>query len=1489
MPPDYTMKTRRRKPKPRPKPKTAPSIAASRTGPVPKAPSAPAPRVGVSDASTQGGSYGKKRAKPAAKRQAAKARQQKRYRGTIAAGRTGPLPSATPPPRAKAPATRKTDPAWARRLRGQDPAKAQRRAERRNPSKLTAAQRREQAREDRARAERLEREGRASARAAAARGAARSRRMDEIERRGTPATPGNAAKVAGLGGIEGAKLLYEVPAQTGRAFAEDPVGTSKATARQARDAALGFPGAIASTVKDTVEGTADGDPLRGVKRSVSAYAKDAARRYGPLLDPNEKDGGRKFRERVKKEGGLAEALDAVAVVAPAAKVGGRAFSNTAKSGALGEERRRVASEPRMRERTSGGPAREQPVHPNYIKVKRAKKKDTRAFRGQQRVVREADARAGRREDAPDGAKGAVDAVVREATERGEVVPSKVARPKVAKDARGRRRVQMERPPSARKLKRAQQREGYARPKGRTLIAMKREQGEEIARGSQRQLAGLNRKEVRAFKVAMQLGITRRTSVEDAVAALRERRAQIVANRKRLGKDPRVVDEVKVLDRILADPAGHLTAKLAQTVEVERARGARVAGTDPGVGPERAAQRRAAPQAAALGVERRGTPIRDAERDARQAVRQAKRSRASAGSRRRVAERQAAREQGRAEVIVARSEPVRAEQLARAERAVALHTRAAANHRRRAESAATPAARADAKAKAAAAQRRAVAAQERIDALRAGRRGQPNRTLAKVGRTQAKLHDAQLRERAAQDRVTTAKGERAELAARRARGDRLVDAEPVQDFLRRVDEVAASRGLDAPGYFPSIKRNRSLFSAFAVGGSTAAKADRAYEGKLYATGEESNAPEGYHQALAKNIKRKHNWNLVGRTFGAHTFAWGRNKTIAELEDELTRRGIDHDSVAFWNPERFMISREIYEREGAPLDESSGGLEVGDQALDAAVQAATADRLQLSTRGEDFKQTTGWSVVPRHLHDEVHADTRPSGKIGRGFDIFKGFQSRLLLGTSPAWLAFQVVSNGLLSGMGGANPLDFAAAMRWWKKLSDEEKAAIEPYIGVGHFHDSIEQTKMGAASNAKVLNAYRAFKASAFWHRKRRVPGTGRAVAVRDFNPLDVLFRVDERQNNYFRRVVFYSKAKREAYARMGENASSMQRLHDRLVPAILGGRSPEKQMREFARSQQELERLAEHVNDFLGDYLTYTASERRTIGRAAMFYGYLRFSLRFTFYTMPTQHPALTAIAAQLGQLQTQELRALLGGTELPWMMGRFIYASDGELKSIDLSRANPFMNQVTQIRLPQGNLFSVTREVLKMAPPVVVALADQAYGTSSFKGRQFRVEGETTGRKVDEYGLENSSRIFFEDMAGLIGYYRIASKATASGDPEGDDSSLLLGRRYTKYKRPDILWSINEDKKLRPTSVWQRALLETMPLIPRRDNSPEVAARMRRIEQQNGGSAAVPTTMDPLMRARVEAAQAAAAAQGPAAAELMRARVAAAQAAAAAARPAGP
>jgi hypothetical protein len=252
-----------------------------------------------------------------------------------------------------------------------------------------------------------------------------------------------------------------------------------------------------------------------------------------------------------------------------------------------------------------------------------------------------------------------------------------------------------------------------------------------------------------------------------------------------------------------------------------------------------------------------------------------------------------------------------------------------------------------------------------------------------------------------------------------------------------------------------------------------------------------------------------------------------------------------------------------------------------------------------------------------------------KFFRGMEILlKQKPARIMLGAfNIPWLAFQAASNAFLTGLGGAvNPLDLFAAPEVVPQPGPDVRDAIEAELGITHGHHfAMDQQNIGA-SNSHLINAWRGFKQTKTMRLAHRM------------NPLDAMFRADEFQNNFFRRTLFYSKARKAAYRRMGSNWRGIDRGMDHLVDRVLA-KPPDRMAHAIATHGPEFERLAKHTKDFLGDYLSFTPAERFLLSRNVMFYGYLRFSLRFAFYTMPVGHPIMTAIMSDIGRMGAQEIK----------------------------------------------------------------------------------------------------------------------------------------------------------------------------------------------------------------------------------------------------------
>lgn len=509
------------------------------------------------------------------------------------------------------------------------------------------------------------------------------------------------------------------------------------------------------------------------------------------------------------------------------------------------------------------------------------------------------------------------------------------------------------------------------------------------------------------------------------------------------------------------------------------------------------------------------------------------------------------------------------------------------------------------------------------------------------------------------------------------------------FAARVREAADEADGLAPGaYYPSKTRPEGVFMARTLG-NTGMRRDRRRTGELSKTGRESADPRLLSTAVARNIRRKHNWKFVTDTMERNAYevtrkADGDGMSMTEaknaVEREFGKDALERGDVVLVNPGVINKAAKSASKKDTDIDIES---DLGDGRISDAISEATATARRLENAKAET--TRGWVAVDRAVYEELTSSSKSGGKYGRMFDIGKGKMSRVIL-AHPAWLSFQVASNGLLTGLSGTGPKSIIDAHRWWRGLTDGEKAAIEPMIGIHPWVD--QQTKLGAASTSNMVNTWRAMKQTPWWQQAHKA------------NPLDLIFRADNAQNNFWRRAVFYNKAKKEAYRRMNERTPGMVSAQNRLQHMF--DLDPQGQIRAMVKERKTIERLARDTEAFLGDYMTYTAAERRYLSRAVMFYGFLRFSLKFSMYTMPIKHPIMSSIILQIGRMHKDEVDRLFGGEAPPWEYGK-VFLGD---KSFDLARMNPWLNATQYFNFTDRD---VNAEILaSVAPPFAQAALNQ-------------------------------------------------------------------------------------------------------------------------------------------------------------------------------------
>lgn len=641
------------------------------------------------------------------------------------------------------------------------------------------------------------------------------------------------------------------------------------------------------------------------------------------------------------------------------------------------------------------------------------------------------------------------------------------------------------------------------------------------------------------------------------------------------------------------------------------------------------------------------------------------------------------------------------------------------------------------------------------------------------------------------------------------------SEPIRSFVARTEEAQHEAGLARPGYFPHEKDFRPRLSLRTHGSGLfgAMRSDRQTHFTLMQEGRADVRAAPFFQALARNLKRKYSWNFAIST--ARDFALKdvrrvdtgeridvRNKTPAQLAEAIRHGAIDPKDVVLWNP-RIML------REG-PKD-AGRDLEVQDlRGADEAFAKSTheirsvADLERLDAN--DFKTTRGWHLISRTVYDEMAASFKYQGLLGRlARKYVKGIPSRIILGMNPSWAVIQVLNNVALAELAGVHPTEWATAAKYWRDNPDLRRR-IEPYAGSSPFVVEHHLGRIGSAAPDWGLVRY--------YQALRDTPLMRKAA---QHNPMDLLFKADATQNRFFREAVAYNQLKRLAAERMGEGVNGIAAGLQK-VGGLFDGR-PDDVMRNLMQEQGTLEEIGAHVDDTLGNYTRYTATERRTLEQNLMFYGFLRFSVRFTLYTLPFKHPIVASLLVNLSRLNQQETRRLLGAgpnDPLPFgALANYYRVRNGKLEAFGLGRLNPAMNALTQAHGPA--------QLLGVLPPIYTQILDQMTGRDLFMGKDFKIEGQSAPidaakQRVLGWGAiptQDRVRIFVEQFLQQSAPYRTAEQLKFRGEPQGVDS-MLLSPRPTQYKSPAVLKSIRKsEKRQRGQSPWSIIAGGQLPFVP--------------------------------------------------------------------------
>lgn len=439
---------------------------------------------------------------------------------------------------------------------------------------------------------------------------------------------------------------------------------------------------------------------------------------------------------------------------------------------------------------------------------------------------------------------------------------------------------------------------------------------------------------------------------------------------------------------------------------------------------------------------------------------------------------------------------------------------------------------------------------------------------------------------------------------------------------------------------------------------------------------------------------------------------------------------------------------------------------------------------------------WVLMPREVIKEARAQVNPEhGEITKGLNVFSRISTRALLGTNPAWEVAQVVAEGIPIIMAHpelALPHKIPSLYRdilKYRKQSPENALALEATAGASPISNAALRTPLDMQETYT----------PALWDKGAKALTRGKtARTALDFATLRVLGKIDAKRQNAYRSVLYAA----EADKRFRSWHSSLTGLFDSQAAIA-------KQFRGKSRTElwdwlehdkvgrREKQKLEDYVDNVAGNWTAFTRYER-AFGPAAIFYGFLRYSLRWSLWAFPKTHPVTATMAYMLGQANANQLEKLIGEglyeeglqdskasakPSNPLAYALPVYEGVGEKRSVlpGGSRISPGQSPLTQA-LSSGN----PAAVLSSANPFLSAGVTGLTGVDPFTGEKSSLpKGYAALEALISLPAPLRTRVpglldgqsIGEKILGAVGSpgRSVASKAYEKYDPDKTARSVLM------------------------------------------------------------------------------------------------------------------
>jgi hypothetical protein len=455
-----------------------------------------------------------------------------------------------------------------------------------------------------------------------------------------------------------------------------------------------------------------------------------------------------------------------------------------------------------------------------------------------------------------------------------------------------------------------------------------------------------------------------------------------------------------------------------------------------------------------------------------------------------------------------------------------------------------------------------------------------------------------------------------------------------------------------------------------------------------------------ESIARPVSRRESYKAARDVIASNRFEpGGKVEWNAREADELFRGPDPVLSSEQW----MKVPRQFYKRIGDVL-EGKGKKGITDQDFEMVGQLEAL---------RDGKAAPGshYQIVRKAAMDELVsqlANTLIAPKLAKA----NRATSFLILGTSPAWAAMQVIAEfgqAAVAQPRVLSPRFMRRAVRAYKEMAPEKRQALDSWVGVTtRTIERPEDLKLDlkAGDMESAAHAYSTLERTPYGRFLRGIPTS--------------IQRVDAWKGGRIRVLTALAKVDKDLNGRANAFLRGVGGLNREMGGALkeMRGKSLKEQAEWVADHPKWSRRYQGYLDDVMGNWSALTKNER-VAAQALIFYPFLRMSLRWTFYAFPKRHPVRAAILYGLGQQNAQEVKKLLHGDPSYFTQWAMVPIDlGGEKKFIDLSRIAPGSNALVEAlggstEAPKGIAAA------KVAQPAIAALGTAIYGVSPLSGKQ--------------------------------------------------------------------------------------------------------------------------------------------------------------------------